>query len=215
MIAAAAAYSYGIIDVRQDRLMSALDGVQHVVLEDIPDAVSDVASDTGAASLIREESGFDSAVIELHVYRLTNSERETHGLPALVRDQRLDSVARGHSQDMADRGYFAHLTPDGLDPTARGGLSGYECRKDYVSHYTYGLAENIFLGHTYSAYMIEGVKSTYSWAADEEAVAASIVDGWMGSPGHRANILDGDLDRIGVGVAISPDEEVYSTQNFC
>jgi len=123
--------------------------------------------------------------------------------------------AAGRAQDRGGRGYFAHLTPEGLDPTARGGLSGYECRKDYVSHHTYGLAENIFLGHTYSAYMIEGVKSTYSWAADEEAVARSIVGGWVDSPGHRANILDCSYGRIGVGVAISPDEEVYATQNFC
>lgn len=215
IITVAAAYSYGIVEVRQDRLMSAFDDVRQVVLDDVPGAVADVASDAGTASLIRDESGFDGTVMERHVYELTNAERERHGLPGLIRDPRIDSVARGHSQDMADRGYFDHVTPEGLDPTARGSMSGYDCRKDYGTHYTYGLAENIFLGHTYSSYMAKGVKSTYSWMADEEAVAESIVDGWMDSPGHRANILDGAYGRIGVGVAISPDEEVYATQNFC
>ena len=57
--------------------------------------------------------------------------------------------------------------------------------------------------------------------ANSRAMAYGLVRGWMESPGHRANILDEDARRIGVGVAIveSPEygwthETVFATQNF-
>lgn len=42
-----------------------------------------------------------------------------------------------------------------------------------------------------------------------------MVDSWMNSPGHRANILNPDYDRAGIGVAVDAEEAVYATQNFC
>ena len=46
------------------------------------------------------------------------------------------------------------------------------------------------------------------------AIASATVDGWMNSPGHRANILTSYFQSTGIGVAISGNE-VYLTQNFC
>jgi hypothetical protein len=48
-----------------------------------------------------------------------------------------------------------------------------------------------------------------------EEIAKQVVNGWMNSPGHRANILNGRYDREGIGVAVSSDEKVYFTQDFC
>jgi len=164
---------------------------------------------------IKTESGFDGRVVEQHIYELTNSEREDVGLSALSRVHIIDSIARDHSQDMSDRDYFEHDSPEGLDPTDRGDRAGYDCRKDYGSYYTYGLAENISYGYTYSSYTVSGVTTSYSWLDGEEDLAREIVTGWMNSPGHRENILDDSYNRIGIGVVINDDEEVYSTQNFC
>ena len=166
-------------------------------------------------NIVRTESGFSNAVIEEKIYEFTNDERQKHGLSKLTRISAIDSIAMGHSQDMSNRNYFSHNTPEGLDPTGRGSKAGYDCRKDYGSYYTHGLAENLFYSHTYSHYTVEGVKSSYTWITDEETTAKDIVDGWMNSPGHRANILEKKYDKIGVGVVINSDEEVYSTQNFC
>ena len=116
---------------------------------------------------------------------------------------------------MSKRNYFEHDTPEGLDPTDRGIRAGFECRKDYGSFYTHGLAENIALNYTYSTYRISGDKSTYDWLENEEELARDIVVGWMNSPGHRENILKDTYERIGIGVIINDAEEVYSTQNFC
>ena len=182
---------------------------------DVPDIDVPDIDVPNLKSPVRLESGFNSSVIEDHIYELTNSEREKRGLPMLVRVSTIDSIARSHSQDMSERNYFAHDTPEGLDPTARGAKAGYDCRKDYGSYYSYGLAENISQSYTYSSYVTPGLTSSYAWMADEAAVAKEIVDGWMASQGHRENILDGSYDRIGVGVAINSDEEIYSTQNFC
>jgi len=56
---------------------------------------------------------------------LTNQIRTHYGLPALRRDERLDTAARLHSEDMAERGYFGHNTPEGLTPSDRTGRQGY------------------------------------------------------------------------------------------
>lgn len=166
-------------------------------------------------SPIRVDSGFDSNLVEKYIYEFTNDERQKRGVSSLSRITTIDSIARNHSLDMSNRIYFSHTTPEGLDPTDRGNKAGYNCRKDYGSYYSVGLAENIYQTYTYSSYMTKGIKSSYHWVADEETLAKEIVDGWMDSQGHRENILEKKYTNIGVGVAINEDETVYATQNFC
>ncbi len=48
---------------------------------------------------------------------------------------------------------------------------------------------------------------------DQKKLAKNLVDGWMKSPGHRANILHSGFKFLGVGVARS-GEHIYATQNF-
>jgi uncharacterized protein YkwD len=116
---------------------------------------------------------------------------------------------------MADRNYFAHETPEGLDPTGRGSLVGYSCYKDYGSYYTTGIAENIFKGWTYSTtHFTNGIETSRDWLTSQE-LAADTVMGWMNSPGHRANILTATYDREGIGIAIGSDYSVYVTEDFC
>ena len=139
--------------------------------------------------------------VEDHVHDMTNEERTSRGIRHLASDNRLDGIARSHSQDMADRNYFDHDTPEGRDPTDRGMAVGYNCRKDYGSYYTYGLAENIY---------------SISWAGpNPEMVAREMIDSWMTSPGHRQNILEPTYDALGVGIAVSRTGVLYATQNFC
>lgn len=116
---------------------------------------------------------------------------------------------------MASRNYFSHTNLIGQSPTDRGATVGYDCRKDYGSYYTYGLAENIFQGSLYSQYWTRnGVVVRKDYHSLDE-LASLVVDGWMDSPGHRQNIVDTSYDSEGIGVAIDSDEKVYVTQNFC
>ena len=155
-------------------------------------------------------------LIEGNVHAIVNQHREAAGLLPLERDPMLDAIARAHAQDMADRNYYDHDTPEGLDPSDRANVAGYECIKDRYggqyfnrhSYYMAGIAENIH-------------KVYGEWYDNPTQMARFLMDGqghqmgWMDSYGHRQNILHHNYDRIGVGVAFNDVGDVYATQNFC
>ena len=148
-------------------------------------------------------------------HEIINAQRVMHGLEPLDHVDTIRLIARSHSQDMALNDYFSHVNPEGLDPTDRGRQVGYDCRKDFGSYYTYGLAENIHQGWIYgSIRTLNGKTEHVDWLTPEE-LAQSAVNGWMSSPGHRQNILDASYDRAGMGAAIADDGKVFFTQNFC
>jgi len=63
--------------------------------------------------------------LEQKVHSLINIERQNQGLSQLTFDTTLTKIARSHSQDMADRNYFEHQSPDGKEPSDRGFPYGY------------------------------------------------------------------------------------------
>jgi len=160
------------------------------------------------------EHEFDPTVLENQIHELTNKQREFYNLDTLENDSKLGNVARGHSTDMKNRNYFAHVTPEGLNPTNRGEKLDYSCTKFYGFYLTYGIAENIAKYWTFTNYFIRGNYLSYNWHT-EASLANEIVEGWMNSPGHRKNILAPDFEKLGVGVSIGDDGAVYATQNFC
>src|SRR3954449_12060451 len=104
---------------------------------------------------------------------LLNKQRRAHGLKKLRENKRLDRASQRHANDMSRRNYFAHGDFVGRIKAARylKGARGYT------------LGENI------------------AWGSWDYATPANIVDGWMHSPGHRANILNGGFHEIGLGIA--------------
>lgn len=153
--------------------------------------------------------------LEQRTYELVNDERARRGLQPLEQTQKIRFIARSHSEDMAARDYFGHKSPEGLGPADRGRREGQNCRKNYGSHYTTGLGENIYAAPLYHAYTkVEGRIVSYVWLTPE-GLAKKAVKGWMANERHRENILDTSYDRTGVGVAIAKDGKVYFTQNFC
>lgn len=104
------------------------------------------------------------------VVALVNKERAAAGCGPVTEDPQLDKAAQGHSDDMAARGYFDHTDPDGAGPGERITAAGYRWS-------TYG--ENIAKG---------------------QQTPQAVMDSWMNSPGHRANILNCAFKNIGVGV---------------
>ena len=130
--------------------------------------------------------------VEYQVFELTNEVRQEHHLMPLTQDFTLIDIARAHSDDMLERQYFSHVSPDGQSFKDR-----------VVPAYSRSLAragENIWGGHGYD----------YS---DSNLIARVIVDSWMASPGHRANILNPDFNYLGVGVSVM-GKEIRATQNF-
>ncbi len=101
----------------------------------------------------------------------TNKQREQNGQVALRMNEKLNLAAKAKLDDMFRQQYFEHESPDGKTPADVIGATGY----DYLV-----VGENLALGN---------------YENDQH-----LVEAWMNSPGHRANILDGKFNEIGVAV---------------
>ena len=118
---------------------------------------------------------------EKEVIRLINEERTKNGLNPLTEDWQLSRVARFKSQDMKDNNYFSHTSPVYGSP--------FEMIKNFGISYR-SAGENIAKG---------------------QATPHSVVNAWMNSSGHRANILNSTYTKIGVGYVA---DGKYWTQMF-
>lgn len=128
-----------------------------------------------------------SSVLPATVVQLTNAERSDLGESTLRRNTVLDEAARLKAQHMANNEYFSHYAPDGTSPWYWFDKAGY----------------------------------TYAHAGENLAIHFSdsdeVVDAWMDSPTHRANIVSGKFTEIGVGTAkgtYDGYETVYVVQLF-
>jgi uncharacterized protein YkwD len=151
--------------------------------------------------------------LEKRIHNLINEERRKHGLSALAWNETLSRIARKHSSDMAKRNYFSHYSPEGHDFLYRYKQEGYSCSLA-VDERIYLGAENIFQNNLYDRIVYVNDVPHYEWNSREK-LAETTVQGWMNSLGHRKNILAPHWKTEGIGVAISPDDKVYITQNFC
>jgi uncharacterized protein YkwD len=150
--------------------------------------------------------------VEEHVHERVNAARKSHGLNALTNDPELVGIARGHSEDMAKRGFFAHATPEGETFEDRYATAGYDCRVPTGDARYLGGAENI--AKTHAGIPLEtGEHHESAWD-----IAKGVVGGWLDSPGHRENLLNDPWRREGIGIYLQEEGqslEVYVTQNFC
>ena len=118
---------------------------------------------------------------EKRVVELVNEIRVAKGLSALTLNSELSAVARLKSQDMKDNQYFSHTSPTYGSP--------FDMMKRFgIAYRTAG--ENIAMGYQ---------------------TPEAVVDGWMNSDGHRANILNASFTQIGVGYVADGH---YWTQMF-
>ncbi len=127
------------------------------------------------------------AAYEREVFDLTNAFRVKRGLSALAWHDLVASAARGHSADMAVKGYFDHTNLSGLEPWDRLSAAGVPAYRT--------AGENIAAGQ-------------------RNAIEAH--HGWLNSEGHRKNMLSDRFTMLGVGVAYDADSEYdwYYTQKF-
>lgn len=132
---------------------------------------------------VKQEDQTNSALsqFEQQVVTLTNQERAKHGLPELKVDLQLSKVARAKSKDMSDNNYFSHTSPTYGSP--------FDMMKQYGVTYR-SAGENIAKG---------------------QRSPAEVVNAWMNSEGHRANILNESFTHIGVGYVENGN---YWTQQF-
>jgi uncharacterized protein YkwD len=175
--------------------------------------------DANPLGLVGERPNVDLDAVEARILDLVNVERSRRRLPPLLREARLDGLARAHSADMAERRFFDHTNPDGASPTQRGEAAGISCvRPAGEDRVAVGIGENIFSTYLFSSFQElsgpDGVTRRYAWK-NVDALAQEAVDRWMGSRGHRLNLISRQYQTIGIGAARDAEHQLYLTQSFC
>jgi uncharacterized protein YkwD len=120
-----------------------------------------------------------------------NADRDAHGLSALRPDPALDAAAQAHAEDMRERGYFGHVSPEGRTAMDRYRAAGGERWRK--------IGENVGRCARCGAPGADRVRS--------------FQEGWMNSPEHRRNILDPGYRRFGFGM-VGGGGEQYAVQTF-
>ncbi|MBX4204890.1 MAG: CAP domain-containing protein [Candidatus Doudnabacteria bacterium] len=101
---------------------------------------------------------------------IVNADRQSQGLPELSLNPTLNRAALAKAEDMISNHYFAHTSPEGVAPW----------------------------------YWIKTLGYNYSFAGENLAIGyqntSELVDSWMDSPAHRANILSPNYEDMGLAV---------------
>lgn len=116
------------------------------------------------------------------VLALVNQARAAAGLGPLNLDGALNAAAQRHSADMAAHGFLGHTDSDGSDPGRRAGEAGY-------------------------GWSMIGENAAQRW----DVSAQGVFEQWMGSSGHRDNILRAEYTDMGLAYAIAANGAVYYT----
>ena len=126
-----------------------------------------------------------AAILCLH-----NQIRAQKDLPLLKENAKLRKAALGHSSAMVGQGYFDHTSPDGSTFVDRVIGAGYAKRND-----GWTLGENL------------------AWGTGDLSSAQGLMDAWMSSSGHKANILKKAYREVGIGIrlGVPSDEAVGAT----
>jgi uncharacterized protein YkwD len=135
------------------------------------------ADDCAGADLVPAADNL--AQVQQATLCLLNAQRSAQGLAALAVNGRLGAASAGYSASMVDQDFFAHVAPDGATLVDRLTATGY-----LGTGGAWVAGENI------------------GWGQGPLSTPRAMVAAWMGSPGHRANILDGEYRDIGLGLAL-------------
>jgi uncharacterized protein YkwD len=158
-------------------------GAQALDLPAVPQVPDVPAVAPGTCVGVNSEPSEVSLVVsERATFCLLNKERTSHGLAKLKRNRRLDLASVRHARAMALRDYFAH-----------GNFVGRIKKANYLQGArSWMLGENI------------------AWGSGTLSTPAEIVDAWMHSPGHRANILRRGFHEIGIGISRGTPVRAYN-----
>jgi len=132
--------------------------------------------------------------VEKEILTYVNEERAKAGLNPLTWEEQMRPIARYKSNNMLQYNYFEHNTP------SLNNASPMDLATKYFKYNTNSYGENLFYSQGY---------------AESTTTAKYLVDQWMNSPGHRANILNGSWTKMSAGVVFSSQGNwVYATQHF-
>ena len=135
---------------------------------------------------------------ESDVLHRLNDARQAAGIPPVTAASTIDAIARGRSDDMASRNYFAHEIP---------GCSALLDRCNVL-----GILDSRHISYHWAGEILEW--NLFLTRFDQEQADAMAVEDFMRSPLHRAILLDPRYTEAGVGVGLGPDKKMLLTVVF-
>lgn len=147
----------------------------------------------------KEERKMSAEEIAFDIHYEVNEVRKLHGLKPLSWSSTITEIAKKHSQDMNERNYLSHISPEGEDVADRYEQANFVCKKELSNGDILKGGENL---------------AEISYPDELTGMGSRIVQSWMDSPSHKQNLLFKEYGREGIGVVIS-GETLYITQNFC
>ncbi|MBN1491354.1 MAG: CAP domain-containing protein [Phycisphaerae bacterium] len=132
-----------------------------------------------------ESVGRPASAVHLNMLSALNAYRAASGLTVLAYSKTLEAAANAHARDLYVRNFFDHTNPDGDGPLDRAEAAGF-CNARSV-------AENIAAG---------------------QLSVAEVQTAWEQSPGHNANMINPDLEYVGMGYYLDPIGRPYWVQLF-
>jgi len=172
--------------LKEDVLNIFKNNIKDFKTSNIGEIVSQVQKQILAPTPLKvENTASGQALTESEIILETNLQRAENNFPSLVENKKLSEAAAAKIADMFKNQYFEHISPSGINPGDLVQSFGY----DYII-----TGENLILGN---------------FKNEKE-----MVQYWMDSPGHRANILSRTVTQIGVGAAKDSNGSLYWTQLF-
>ena len=141
----------------------------------------------------RAQTADDIAVIQARALELVNQARQEHDLPPLALEQKLNIASQAHADDMYVRRYYDHASPEGRTAADRYVVAGGNKWRL--------ISENI-------------AQCSGCLPPARVGVLRRLHAGWMGSPGHRGNILRPGLTHFGFGMVVDEERRLYAVQTF-
>ncbi|TSA44603.1 CAP domain-containing protein [bacterium] len=138
-------------------------------------------------SLYVQKTGLFASILQNVLVSETNGSRQVEDIPSLKENGLLDTAAKMKAEDMASKSYFAHTSPDGIDPWYWISKAGYK--------YSYA-GENLAINFSDSI---------------------DVIKAWLNSPAHRENMLSQHFTEIGIGIAkgtYENKETIFIVQMF-
>jgi len=174
--------------------LAQLDNIQKTNIIRVGDSGIQFAAEVRQRRLADKASGVKASVItntasfEQSAFEILNQKRAERGLKPLVWSEKVASVARMHSQNMAEFDFFSHRGIDGKLVSDR--------------------ADTVGLG-TWNA-----IGENIAFERGYDDPIAKAIDLWLNSPAHYDNLMDPNWKESAVGIAVAPNGAYYFTQVF-
>ena len=140
-------------------------------------APAQAAAECGNGNL--RPSSENLAEVRAAVLCMINEQRSERGLVKLRANAKLRRAAERHSRNMTENDFFDHVSPSGTTPVERVKAAGY-----LTGASSWAVGENI------------------AWGEQRLSTPREIMQSWMESPGHKANILNRGFRHVGIGVVV-------------